>query len=71
VTPEVIARGFPDPEAVLEDARAEAERVLRRCLSEHVEELKLVQEHLHDAIGQLVHERTGRRPMILPIVLEI
>jgi ribonuclease J len=32
VTPEVIARGFPDPEAVLEEARAEAERVLHRCL---------------------------------------
>ena len=34
-------------------------------------ELKLLQEHLHDGIGQLVHERTGRRPMILPVVLEV
>ncbi len=69
--PEVIARGFPDPEAVLDDARKEAERVLKWCLDERIEELKLLQEHLHDAIGQLVHERTGRRPMILPVVLEI
>jgi ribonuclease J len=69
--PEVIARGFPDPESVLDDARGEAETVLRSCLSEGITELKLLQEHLHDALGQLIHERTGRRPMILPVVLEI
>jgi ribonuclease J len=69
--PEVIARGFPDPEAVLDEARDEAENVLRWCLAEGVGELKLLQEHLHDALGRLIHERTGRRPMILPVVLEI
>jgi ribonuclease J len=69
--PEVIARGFPDPGAVLDEARDEAETVLRLCLAEGVGELKLLQEHLHDALGQLIHERTGRRPMILPVVLEI
>jgi ribonuclease J len=69
--PEVIARGFPDPGAVVDEARDEAEEVLRWCLSEGIEELKLIQEHLHDALGQLVYERTGRRPMILPVVLEI
>ena len=25
----------------------------------------------HDAVGQLIRERTGRRPMILPVVLEV
>jgi ribonuclease J len=69
--PEVIARGFPDSGPVLDEARDEAERVLRWCLAEHISELKLVQEHLHDALGRLIHERTGRRPMILPVVLEI
>jgi ribonuclease J len=69
--PEVIARGFPDPESVLDEAREEAETVLRWCLSEGIGELKLLQEHLHDALGQLIHSRTGRRPMILPVVLEV
>ena len=43
----------------------------RRCLEQDITELKLLQEHLHDALGQLVHDRTGRRPMILPVVLEV
>jgi ribonuclease J len=70
-TPEVIARGFAEPGPLLEEARGEAERTLARCLADDVSEVKLLQEHIHDAIGQLVHDRTGRRPMILPVVLEI
>jgi ribonuclease J len=69
--PEVIARGFAEPDELLEQARDEAERVLQSCLSNGIGELKLLQEHLHDALGQLVHDRTGRRPMILPVVLEV
>ena len=69
--PEVIARGFGDSGPILEEARREAERTLSACLDQHVSELKLLQEHIHDAVGQLIVERTGRRPMILPVVVEI
>src|SRR5919202_916424 len=70
--PEVIARGFDQsPEPLFDEARAEAERTLERCLAENVSELKLLQEHIHDAVGKFVYERTGRRPMILPVVVEV
>lgn len=69
--PEVIARGFVESEEILDEARSEAAQVIRWCIAEGISEMKLVQEHLHDAIGQLVHARTRRRPMILPVVLEI
>lgn len=69
--PEVIARGFAQPDTVLEEAREEAEHALRWCLAEGIKELKLLQEHLHDAVGELVLARTGRRPMILPVILEV
>jgi ribonuclease J len=69
--PEVIARGFAEPGPVLDEARDAAESVLARSLGENVAELKLLQEEIHDAVGRLVYERTGRRPMILPVVLEV
>ncbi len=69
--PEVIARGFAEPGPVLDEARDEAERTLTRSLGQNVAELKLLQEEIHDAVGRLVYERTGRRPMILPVVLEV
>jgi ribonuclease J len=69
--PEVISRGFGDSGPLLEEARQEAERTLDACLREDISELKLLQEHIHDAVGQLIAERTGRRPMILPVVVEV
>jgi ribonuclease J len=69
--PELIARGFAESDALLDELRAEAERVLGELVQEHVAEIKLIQEHLHDGLGQLVYDRTGRRPMILPVVVEI
>ena len=69
---ELIARGFAEPgEPLLEEMREEAERVLDELLSENVTEIKLLQEHLHDGLGQLIYDRTGRRPMILPVVVEV
>jgi ribonuclease J len=68
---EVIARGFAETEPLLEEMRAEAEDVLRECIADDVVEIKLLQEHLHDGIGQLVYDRTKRRPMILPVVVEV
>ena len=55
----------------LEEAKLEAERTVEECLRQDVRELKLLQEHIHDNVGKLVAERTGRRPMILPVVVEV
>jgi ribonuclease J len=70
--PELIVRGFGEPgEELLVEMREEAHRVLRELLEDNVSEIKLLQEHLHDDLGQLVYDRTGRRPMILPVVVEV
>jgi ribonuclease J len=70
--PELIARGFGDETGpLLEELREEADRVLRKCLEEDISEIKLLQEHLHDEVGQLIYDRTRRRPMILPVVVEV
>jgi ribonuclease J len=69
--PEVISRGFAETDSLLEEARLEAERTVEECLRQNVRELKLLQEHIHDNVGKLVAERTGRRPMILPVVVEV
>jgi ribonuclease J len=51
--------------------RDEAAKVLDECLDQDITEIKLLQEHLHDSIAQLVYDRTGRRPMILPVIVEV
>jgi ribonuclease J len=69
--PELIARGFGDSDELIDELRSEAARVLRELAAEDITEIKLLQEHLHDAVGQVVYDRTRRRPMILPVVIEV
>jgi ribonuclease J len=69
--PELIARGFGDSEELVDELRAEAHDVLRGLASEGITEIKLIQEHLHDSVGQVIYDRTRRRPMILPVVIEV
>ena len=69
--PELIARGFGDTGPLLDELRSEAARVLDDCLEKDISEIKLIQEHLHDSLGQVIYDRTQRRPMILPVIVEI
>jgi ribonuclease J len=70
--PELIARGFGEgAEALLEELREEAQTVLQGLLEDGVDEIKLLQEHVHDALGGVVYDRTRRRPMILPVLVEV
>ncbi len=69
--PELIARGVGEDEELIDDLRAEAERIVRELAGNGVTEIKLLQEHIHDGIGQAVYQKTRRRPMILPVVIEV
>jgi ribonuclease J len=69
--PELISRGFGEDVELLAELREEAATVVRRLGADGVTEIKLLQEHVHDALGQVVYDRTRRRPMILPVVIEV
>jgi ribonuclease J len=70
--PELIVRGFGEgADPLLDELREEADRVLRELLADDVTEIKLLQEHLHDALGGVVYDRTRRRPMVLPVIVEV
>jgi ribonuclease J len=72
--PEVIFRGVPFPEeadGLLDDLRNTVEASLERAASEEIREIDLLQEILHDDLAALVYDRLKRRPMVLPVVVEV
>jgi ribonuclease J len=69
--PELIARGFGESDDLLDELREEAMRVLEQLEADDIREIKLLQEHLHDSVGQIIYDRTRRRPMILPVIIEV
>ena len=72
--PEIIFRGVPypeDAEGLLDDLRATIESSLARAAKEEIREVDLLQEVLHDDVAAFVYERLRRRPMVLPVVVEV
>ena len=70
--PEIITRGlsFADDELV-EHARLEIERSISASSSNRVTEMSVLQHQLHDAVASVVRKRTGHRPMVLPVIVEV
>jgi ribonuclease J len=72
--PEIIFRGVPfiDDDTELVDALREAViDSLARSAQEGVSEISLLQTHLHDDLAEFVYRRLKRRPMVLPVVVEV
>ena len=44
---------------------------LAHSAEEEISEIDLVQDHLHDDVAAFVYDRLKRRPMILPVVVEV
>ena len=72
--PEVIFRGVPFPneaERLLGDIRDTVEASLARAAEEEIRETDLLQKILHDDLAEFVYDRLRRRPMVLPVVVEV
>ncbi|MGB0093922.1 MAG: ribonuclease J [Solirubrobacteraceae bacterium] len=74
VPPEVIFRGVPFIEhgdGVVQEIRDEVERSLAAAASAGVRAIDLLQQELHDDLAAFVYDRLRRRPMVLPVVVEV
>jgi ribonuclease J len=72
--PEVIFRGVPfldEAGQLVEEIRLTVEESLQRAAEEEIREVDLIQQTLHDDLAQLVYDRLKRRPMVLPVVVEV
>jgi ribonuclease J len=74
VPPEVIFRGVPfldEADGFVDDLRSAVEDSLAHSAEEEIREIDLLQDHLHDDLAAFVYERLKRRPMVLPVVVEV
>jgi ribonuclease J len=72
--PEVVLRGIPalsDEKAFIKDLRGQVEQALDRGADRDIHEVDLLEKLLHDDLAKFVYKRLKRRPMILPVIVEV
>ena len=72
--PDIVSRGFVyvrESDELMEEARGVINEAVEGCLSRGIADWGKLKSSIKDALGEFVWKKTKRRPMILPIVMEI
>ncbi len=70
--PELVMRGFAvDDEQVLAEARSIIERTLNNSSAEEKQDYGVMKEKVRNDLKRFIQKSTSRRPLIMPVILEI
>ncbi|MFA4999235.1 MAG: ribonuclease J [Parcubacteria group bacterium] len=72
--PDIISRGFiylKENQKILEDIRGKIKTILARIPKKGQIDSDYLKNLFRDQIGQFVYNKTYRRPMILPVIIEV
>jgi ribonuclease J len=69
--PEIHARGFAEDESVFDDVRGRIEEALERAAGEGIGDTRQLEQLVRRTVGKWVSDTYRRRPMIIPLVVEV
>lgn len=72
--PDIVSRGFVyvrESEALMDEAKNKVQQALDKCEDNNITEWAAIKSNIRDALSRYLYERTRRRPMILPIIMEV
>ncbi len=72
--PDIVSRGFVyvrESEELMEGARDRVLSTLDKCHENNITEWSALKSAVRDSLGRYLFDKTRRRPMILPLIMEI
>jgi ribonuclease J len=72
--PDIVSRGFvyvKESDELLEESRKLIEKAVLTCLKKNITDWGKIKGTIKDTLGDFIWKKTKRRPMILPIIMEI
>ncbi|ACD53941.1 ribonuclease J [Clostridium botulinum] len=72
--PDIISRGFVyvrESEGLMDEAKELVRKVLKDCEEKNITDWATLKSRMRDELRELLYEKTKRKPMILPIIMEI
>jgi ribonuclease J len=72
--PDLISRGvfyLPDSEEVIGQLERTVSDILHGCSVEGIRDVPTVKEHIRQGLSKAVYSKTKRRPIVVPVVMEV
>lgn len=72
--PDIVSRGFVyvrEAEGLMDEAKERVQIALDKCEEKGVTDWSTMKGMVREALSKFLYERTRRRPMILPIIMEV
>lgn len=72
--PDIVTRGFVyvrESEKLIDEAKEKVKDALDNCTKRGVTEWAVIKAHIRDRLSKYLYDMTGRRPMIMPIIMEV
>ncbi len=72
--PDIVSRGFvyvKENEMLLEEVKKVAFNTINDCIDSNVHEWGIIKNDIKDSVAKLILQKTKRKPMILPILMEV
>ncbi|MBR3824805.1 MAG: ribonuclease J [Lachnospiraceae bacterium] len=72
--PDIVTRGFVyvrESDELMEEARVVVDEAINHCIERGISDWGKLKNTTKDALGDYVWRKTKRRPMILPIIMEV
>ena len=72
--PDIISRGFVyvrESEDLMEEMRQTAEDIIEECVKCHIVDWTTLKSRLKNELGSYIFTKTKRKPMILPIIMDV
>ena len=72
--PDIVSRGFVyvrESDELMEEARLVIVEALDKCLAKNITDWGKLKTSIRDAASDFLWKKTKRRPMILPIIMEV
>ena len=72
--PDIVSRGFVyvrGSEALMDEARQVLNATMDHCMEKHITDWGKIKTEIKDDLGDFVWKETKRRPMIIPIIMEV
>jgi ribonuclease J len=72
--PDIVSRGFvyvKESEALIKEAEASVGEVISKCISGGVTEWNSIKNKIRESLAAFLYQKIRRRPMILPVIMEV